>query len=961
MNPDLRHFLDSLDAVHLAIQGSRDVRQVMGDVLDVVLDMFDCDRAYLLFPCDPAAPTWQVPMERTRPEFPGVLQAGTTIPMDPEVARVFRRLLDADTPVQFGPGTPHPLSGDVAEEFRIKNFMAMALRPRIGGPWQLGIHQCSRSRVWTPAEERLFLEIGHRVGDALASMVSLENLLDSEERYRLVFENSPVPIWIEDFSRIGEMFLDLRNRGVADLGEFLARHPDRVRVFAEAVKILDVNRAALELHGADSKEDLLAGLTRTFTPESFNTFGGELICLWDGLSRMSVDSVVQTLAGDPREVTISYSVCPGHEEKLDRIFVSIVDITERKRTGDALTASEAELRSLIGAMTDIIFVGDAEGRYHKIIDTSPSLLVKPPQELLGRTLHEVFPREMADFFMGHITRSLVEQRPVDFEYSLPIGNRELWFFATISPMSADRFLMVARDITDRKRFEAALADTARRLNEAQRIAHIGNWELDLVTNRLTWSEEIYRIFELDSLDFEATYEAFLQAVHPDDRDAVNGAYIGSLKNRTPYSIEHRLLFPDGRVKHVFEQCETAYEGDDPVRSFGTVQDITDRKMLEEQLYQSQKLDAVGQLAGGVAHDFNNMLGVILGYADMALEESSPADPLRNALTEIKAAGRRSMAITRQLLAFARKQTISPRILDLNRTVEDMLKLLRRLIGEEIDLVWSPTERVWPVKMDPSQLDQILANLCLNARDAIDGIGKVTIETRNLVLDPAYCAKHEGFLPGERVMLAVSDNGCGMDAHTAKRIFEPFFTTKKRGEGTGLGLATVYGIVKQNDGFINVYSEPGRGTTFKIYLPRHTLETSPLPTFEPDAADARGLETILVVEDEPSLGAMVKQMLEMCGYTILVSPSPDHALEVAGRNPAGIDLLITDVVLPGMTGLDLVREIASIRPGLRSLFMSGYTENVIAHHGILEEGVDFLQKPFTRQELAAKVREILDRA
>ncbi len=625
-----------------------------------------------------------------------------------------------------------------------------------------------------------------------------------------------------------------------------------------------------------------------------------------------------------------------------------------------MLSSEAEFRSLIGAMTDLIFVGDAEGRYLKIIDTSPSLLVKPPQELLGRTLHEVFPPEMADFFMGHIARSLADRRPIDFEYSLPIGDRTLWFFATISPMSTDRFLMVARDITDRKHSEAALADTARRLNEAQRIAHIGNWELDLVTNRLTWSEEIYRIFELDSAGFEATYEAFLQAVHPEDRDAVNHAYIGSLKNRTPYSIEHRLLLPDGRVKHVFEQCETAYEGDHPVRSFGTVQDISERKMLEEQLYQSQKLDAVGQLAGGVAHDFNNMLGVILGYSDMALEESSPDDPVRNALTEIRAAGLRSSAITRQLLAFARKQTISPRILDLNRTVEDMLNLLRRLIGEEIDLVWRPADRLWPVRMDPSQVDQIMANLCLNARDAIDGIGKITIETRNLVLDPAYCAKHEGFLPGEHVMLAVSDNGCGMAAVTAKRIFEPFFTTKKRGEGTGLGLATVYGIVKQNDGFINVYSEPGRGSTFKIYLRRHTLETAPLPADEIDNSEARGSETILVVEDEPSLGAMVKQMLELCGYTVLVSPSPDHALEVVGRNPAGIALLITDVVLPGMTGLDLAREIESTCPGLKRLFMSGYTDNVIAHHGILEDGVDFLQKPFTRQDLAAKVREILDR-
>ncbi|MFA7453718.1 MAG: ATP-binding protein, partial [Desulfobulbaceae bacterium] len=393
---------------------------------------------------------------------------------------------------------------------------------------------------------------------------------------------------------------------------------------------------------------------------------------------------------------------------------------------------------------------------------------------------------------------------------------------------------------------------------------------------------------------------------------------------------------------------------------GSMQDITDRVRLEAQLLQAQKMESVGRLAGGVAHDYNNMLSVIIGYAEMALDKVPAGNPLHEDLREILNAGKRSAEITRQLLAFARKQTVNPRVLDLNATVEGMLKMLRRLLGEDLDLTWQPAAGLWPVKIDPTQVDQILANLCVNARDAIKGVGKVTLETGNVTFDENYCADHAGFTPGDFVLLAVSDNGRGMDSETLDMIFEPFFTTKKPGRGTGLGLATVYGIVKQNNGFINAYSEPGAGTTFKIYLPRHA---DGIAERKKDRAPAPGMgrgETILLVEDEPTILQMSRTMLERLGYRVLAANTAAAAMALAEENAGSIDLLITDVVMPEMNGRELAGRLEAFCPNLRVLFMSGYTANVIARHGVLDKGLFFIQKPFSREQLAANVRLVLDR-
>jgi PAS domain S-box-containing protein len=392
-------------------------------------------------------------------------------------------------------------------------------------------------------------------------------------------------------------------------------------------------------------------------------------------------------------------------------------------------------------------------------------------------------------------------------------------------------------------------------------------------------------------------------------------------------------------------------------------DEEERNRLEAQLRQSQKMEAVGRLAGGVAHDFNNMLSVILGNAEMATEmvmdELDAGHPLNDSLDEIQNAALRSTNVVRQLLAFARKQTIVPKVLDLNDTVDDMLKMLHRLIGEDIDLSWRPGSNLWSVHIDPGQIDQILANLAVNGRDAISDVGKLTIETRNVVFDEAYCANNPGFIPGEFVLLAVSDNGCGMDRETQENLFEPFFTTKEVGKGTGLGLATVFGIVKQNNGFINVYSEPNQGTSFRIFLARYSAPVEQGREQDRTEQTSRENETILLVEDEPSILKMTTMMLEKLGYGVVAARTPGEAIQLAEAHVGDIRLLLTDVVMPDMNGRDLAGKILPIYPEIKRLFMSGYTANVIAHHGVLDEGVNFIQKPFSRQELGAKIRGALD--
>lgn len=384
----------------------------------------------------------------------------------------------------------------------------------------------------------------------------------------------------------------------------------------------------------------------------------------------------------------------------------------------------------------------------------------------------------------------------------------------------------------------------------------------------------------------------------------------------------------------------------------------EQRKLQDQLQQTQKLDSIGRLAGGVAHDFNNMLGVILGHAEMAMDVLDPAHEAHADLQEIRKAAERSANLTRQLLAFARKQTVTPQVLQLNAAVADIYKMLKRLIGESIELEWQPGETIWSVKVDPSQIDQILANLCVNARDAITGHGRVTISTENCVISASDCVDKADATPGEYVCLKVTDSGTGMDQVTQENIFEPFFTTKAPGMGTGLGLSTVYGIIRQNKGFITVQSKVSEGTEFSVYLPRFAQTSTPVATPTQGATSMRGQETILVVEDEQAILDLIGSMLDRLGYQVLKAATPGEAIEMAEQHPVAIDLLLTDVIMPEMNGRSLAKNIQTRHPDIQCVFMSGYTADVIVRHGVLNTGVHFLQKPVSLKVLANKIREVL---
>jgi signal transduction histidine kinase/CheY-like chemotaxis protein len=406
----------------------------------------------------------------------------------------------------------------------------------------------------------------------------------------------------------------------------------------------------------------------------------------------------------------------------------------------------------------------------------------------------------------------------------------------------------------------------------------------------------------------------------------------------------------------------------PIGFRGISHDITERKRAEEgkrkleaQLNQAQKMEAIGILAGGVAHDFNNLLTSIIGYAELALMDLGKNSRVNQSLDEILKAGHRAAGLTRQLLAFSRKELIRPEVLNFNSLIMNFEKMLRRLIREDIDIVSVCSPDLWQVEADPGQMEQVVMNLAVNARDAMPKGGKLTIETANVELNEDYFRDHGvENQAGPYVMLAVTDTGTGMDKETRARIFEPFFTTKGLGRGTGLGLSTVYGIVKQNKGHIWVYSEPEKGTTFKVYFPRVGVETEVAKREEVPVRSLEGSETILVVEDDEMLRKMAVKMLKGYGYRLITARNGEDALEIAGSHDGPVHLLLTDVVMPGMTGLDLAEQLKSRFPEIKVLYMSGYTDNVIADHGVLEKDVNFIQKPFSREGLGGKVREVLDK-
>lgn len=557
-----------------------------------------------------------------------------------------------------------------------------------------------------------------------------------------------------------------------------------------------------------------------------------------------------------------------------------------------------------------------------------------------------------------------ESVTLDLEYTRSDGTT-VWAETRFSFLTgAARFggslIAVTRDISERRRAEEERCRLTERLTLAIRSGNLGIWDWDIPANRVVWDERMGEIYGVALGAFEGTYDAWRDRIYPEDREGAVEDVSAALQGSREFQSRFRVVRAEGDVRHVEARGIVSRDAEgNALRIIGTNADITDavqaeeeRSALQSQLFQAQKMESVGSLAGGIAHDFNNMLMVILGHADLLRGKYDLGEILRDHVDEIRVAALRSADLTRQLLSFARQQVSAPREVNLNSATESMLKLLGRLIGEHIRLDWKPGSDVWPVKMDPSQVDQILANICVNAKDAIAGAGEIVIRTENVSLPGV----------GDFVRLTISDSGCGMDTDIQRRIFEPFYTTKQAGRGTGLGLSTVYGIVTQNQGHIQVLSAPGKGTTFQIDLPRLVGEV-PQPEPEADVApripQSNGKETILVVEDEASMLLVVNTMLEYLGYNVLFATTPSEALALAASHSGKIDLLLTDIVLPEVDGRVLAMEVLKIRGGVKCLFMSGYMSELEGEKGIMLDSSNFIEKPFVLQGLADKVRHVLD--
>ena len=637
---------------------------------------------------------------------------------------------------------------------------------------------------------------------------------------------------------------------------------------------------------------------------------------------------------------------------------------ERTTAIEALRSSEARYRAIVELAFDCIITIDEHGIVtefnpaaertfgygrEKAVGQELATLIIPP------SLREAHRRGLAhhvDTGVGPVIGKLIEiaaMRADGTEFPA-----ELAITAIESSGPSRMFTGVVRDITRRKRAEAALVESERAYRSTFDDAPLGIAQVSIEGRWLRVNRHLASILGYQADDLSG--EPFLDIFHPDDRPME----LMTEANRSG-AREERVRRKDGQVVWVRLTISALRDAAGMPRHFIVImEDVSERRRLEDRLRQSQKMEAIGRLAGGVAHDFNNLLTAILGYSQLLAEALDPDDPKRHEVEEIVNAAERSAALTGQLLAFSRKQVLLPTILNLNTLIENTSVLLGRLIGEHIDLTTRLAPDLEPVRADVTQLEQIVINLAVNARDAMPSGGRLTIETANTELDGTPGTHPAAPEAGRYVMLAVSDTGVGMDAETQRRLFEPFFTTKEQGQGTGLGLATVYGIVKQSGGFIWGYSEPGQGATFKVYLPASSGTVASTPRRTASVPKREGTETILVVEDERAVRVMTRIILERSGYHVLEAATPDEALRLFREHVETIDLLITDVVMPGSHGPALYKQLVAHRGPLKVLYMSGYTDDEIVHAGRLERGVNFIEKPFTAQKLTGKIREILDR-
>jgi len=731
--------------------------------------------------------------------------------------------------------------------------------------------------------------------------------------------------------------------------------------------VLDFNRAALEHEG--KARDEVVGKTLGELRPNIDEFG-----LLEVFRQVWVTGEP---AFFPATVYVDDSFTNYYENRVfrlseDRIVAVYDDVTDRMRAAEALRESEELLSEVMDSMDKAVAVYEAVDDGTDFIFVRMNKAAEPithyrQAEVVGRRLSELFPEESS---LGLVAK-LREAWQTGDTVRIPLKKYEdqrivQWVENTIFRLPSGKVVAMFEDTYAQRMAERALQESEARYRLSQRMGGVGSWEYNLQTWEFWGSDEARRIYGFKPEDTSFSTEQVESCIP--ERERVHQALLDLIDHEAPYDLEFDIVPIDGSPQRAISSFARLLRDENgaPLKVVGSIRDITEKRQqqrtireLERRYEQSQKLETVGRLAGGIAHDFNNLLSVILSYTELAYDELSPDTPIAQDLLEVRHAGEKAAALTRQLLAFSRQQVLRPVPLDLNAVASGFEKMLHRILGEDIRYCQRLAPELGMIRADPGQIEQVIMNLAVNARDAMPAGGTLTLETSNVELGDALASTGPAVPPGSYVMLSVTDTGDGMDALTRARIFEPFFTTKPKGKGTGLGLSTVYGIVKQSDGDVYVVSEPGAGARFEIYLPRVTANEP--ATVAPVAApvSTAGGGTILLAEDEPALRRVIARALREAGYTVLAAEDGAKALHLSAGHPGEIQLVVTDVVMPHMGGSELVERIARIRPSVKVLFMSGYTDKTIVHHGVRDEDTSFLAKPYKAADLLERVQRLLE--
>lgn len=788
--------------------------------------------------------------------------------------------------------------------------------------------------VWVEAHSTIICDeagqpIGYRgVNIDITERKRAEHLIiESEERYRLLFDNSPLPMWVFDM---------------------------------ETLAFLSVNEAAINHYGYSRQEFLTMSLPDIRLPEDIPILFESVAKDVPGIRNFGV---VKHRKKDGTiiyaEIVTNQLIFEGRKAKL----VLANDVTKRRKAEESVRFQAR----LLDVVEQAIIATDLDGNVIYWNQFAEKLYGWTAAEAVGRTIKELTTPEISMEQANQIMERL--SAGASWAGEFVVQNKAGMHFPayiTNSPINDDTgklvgIVGVSFDITERKNAETALReaeDKYRTLVESSpAIVYLA--EASPPFAPIYISPNITK-FGYTTEEWFNQPDMWINLIHEEDRENVLRKTEEAMEQGLDTDLKYRIVARDGSVHWLHDKGRFVTDNQEKQVSWqGVILDITETKELEERLRQSQKLESVGMLAGGIAHDFNNMLTVINGYGDLALRSLKDNDPLRRNIEEIKKAGLRSAALTHQLLAFSRQQVLQPVVLNINEIITDTIKMLKCLISEDIQITVALNPQTGRARVDPGQFSQIIMNLAVNARDAMPEGGKLSIETANVFLDPAYARQHPGVLPGAYILLSVCDTGSGMSDETREHIFEPFFTTKEAGHGTGLGLSTVYGIVKQLGGNIEVYSEQEVGTTFKIYLPRVAEQADAIKITDTSDERSAVTETILLIEDEEPVRNLTREILLACGYTVIEAGNGLEALEICEKRGCNFDLLMTDVVMPEMGGRELAEKLATRFPNLRILFTSGYTDDSVMHRGVIETNINFIQKPFTFETLAAKVRKLLN--